>query len=205
MYSGTGKPDVCDIFVFQIMTAAGWCVKVGGPSRLVYTVIQFACSIEVQPQSRWGRDPAAGFRTAVLMCRWWVSMGSPNRDCKCGCKLFSFINKDCSNVRNVSCNSRSMLCFSCSIPYGRSSQIGEVQMGKIGGGNAHRFGAEDADRGGKNLFKITVRVKLFLLKFKSLEHQWILCSEWVPSEWEAPTPSINVLWSTKLCVCKKIH
>ncbi len=53
----------------------------------------------------------------------------------------------------------------------------------------------------------------------SLAQQWILCSEWVPSEWESKqliktstsnqhhsSPSINVLWSQKLCVHKKqIH
>uniref|UniRef100_A0A673KD87 Nuclear RNA export factor 1-like n=1 Tax=Sinocyclocheilus rhinocerous TaxID=307959 RepID=A0A673KD87_9TELE len=49
-----------------------------------------------------------------------------------------------------------MLCFSCSIPYDRSSQRGEGWMNKIGGGNAHRFGAEDAERGGENWFKITI-------------------------------------------------
>ncbi len=53
----------------------------------------------------------------------------------------------------------------------------------------------------------------------SLAHQWILCSEWVPSEWESKqllktsqwstnnphhsSPSINILWSEKLHVCKK--
>ncbi len=53
----------------------------------------------------------------------------------------------------------------------------------------------------------------------SLAHQWILCSEWVPSEWEFKqliktsqqstskphnsSPSINVLWSKNLVVCKK--
>ncbi len=53
----------------------------------------------------------------------------------------------------------------------------------------------------------------------SLAHQWILCSEWVPSEWESKqliktsqwytsnphhsSPSINLLWIEKLCVCKK--
>uniref|UniRef100_A0A672Q7X3 Nuclear RNA export factor 1-like n=1 Tax=Sinocyclocheilus grahami TaxID=75366 RepID=A0A672Q7X3_SINGR len=65
------------------------------------------------------------------------------------------------------------------IPYGRSSQRGEGGMDKIGGGNAHRFGAEDAERGGENWFKITVRVKLFLLKLASLAHRWILCSKWL--------------------------
>ncbi len=50
-------------------------------------------------------------------------------------------------------------------------------------------------------------------KFRmSLAHQLILCSEWVPSEWEFKlllkiphdsSPSINALWSEKLCVCKK--
>ncbi len=56
----------------------------------------------------------------------------------------------------------------------------------------------------------------------SLAHQWILCSEWVPSERECKqliktsqlsksnphdsNSSVNVLWSEKLCVCKKqIH
>ncbi len=56
----------------------------------------------------------------------------------------------------------------------------------------------------------------------SLAHQWILCNEWVPSEWESKqlietsqkstsdrhhsSPSINILWSEKLRVCKKqIH
>uniref|UniRef100_A0A673KIM8 Nuclear RNA export factor 1-like n=1 Tax=Sinocyclocheilus rhinocerous TaxID=307959 RepID=A0A673KIM8_9TELE len=42
------------------------------------------------------------------------------------------------------------------IPYDRSSQRGEGWMNKIGGGNAHRFGAEDAERGGENWFKITI-------------------------------------------------
>uniref|UniRef100_A0A8C1C2G6 Nuclear RNA export factor 1 n=1 Tax=Cyprinus carpio carpio TaxID=630221 RepID=A0A8C1C2G6_CYPCA len=42
------------------------------------------------------------------------------------------------------------------IPYDRSSQRGEGWKDKIGGGNAHRFGAEDAERGGKNWFKITI-------------------------------------------------
>ncbi len=52
----------------------------------------------------------------------------------------------------------------------------------------------------------------------SLAHQWMLCSEWVPSEWESKQliktsqvihttpesrPSINVLWIEKLHVCKK--
>ncbi len=51
----------------------------------------------------------------------------------------------------------------------------------------------------------------------SLAHQWILCSEWVPSEWESkqliktskqPTPLqyTNILWREKLRVCmKQIH
>ncbi len=48
----------------------------------------------------------------------------------------------------------------------------------------------------------------------SLAHQWILCSEWVPSEWESkqliktskqPTPLqyTNILWREKLRVCMK--
>ncbi len=52
----------------------------------------------------------------------------------------------------------------------------------------------------------------------SVAHQWMLCSEWVPSEWESKqllkhhnihsnphhsSPSVNVLWSKKICVCKK--
>ncbi len=44
----------------------------------------------------------------------------------------------------------------------------------------------------------------------SLAHQWILCSEWVPSEWESKqlkkhhnNESINVLCSKNLCNCKK--
>ncbi len=50
-----------------------------------------------------------------------------------------------------------------------------------------------------------------------LAHHWILCSEWVPSEWESKqlikhqstsnphpcSPSVNVLWSQNLCVCEK--
>ncbi len=56
----------------------------------------------------------------------------------------------------------------------------------------------------------------------SLAHQWILCSEWVPSEWESKqmiktsqqstsnshdsSPSINILWSEKSRICRKqIH
>ncbi len=44
----------------------------------------------------------------------------------------------------------------------------------------------------------------------SIAHQWILCSEWVPSEWvqtvDKNRPSVNILWSEKLHVCKKqIH
>ncbi len=54
----------------------------------------------------------------------------------------------------------------------------------------------------------------------SLVQQWILCSEWVPSEWESKqlrktlqshhsSPSVNVLWSQKLIYCnrhlKQIH
>ncbi len=55
-----------------------------------------------------------------------------------------------------------------------------------------------------------------------LAHQWILCSEWVPSEWESKqliktsqfsisdphhsSPLVNIMWSKKLSVCKKqIH
>ncbi len=46
----------------------------------------------------------------------------------------------------------------------------------------------------------------------SLAHQLILCSEWVPSEWESKqlikhhnnphhsSPSVNVLWSEKWCI-----
>ncbi len=48
----------------------------------------------------------------------------------------------------------------------------------------------------------------------SLAHQWILCSDWVPSEWESkqliktskqPTPLqyTNILWCEKLRVCMK--
>lgn len=55
-----------------------------------------------------------------------------------------------------------MLCFSCSIPYGRSARRGEMRIEKIKGGNAHRYGAEDA--GGKDWFKITVRVQFYFLK-----------------------------------------
>ncbi len=62
----------------------------------------------------------------------------------------------------------------------------------------------------------------YLEKFSitSLSHQWILYSEWVPSEWEAKqliktsqqytsdphdsSPSINILWRQKLRVCKKL-
>ncbi len=45
----------------------------------------------------------------------------------------------------------------------------------------------------------------------SLAQQWTFCSEWVPSEWESKqlikthsSPSVNGLWSKKLCVCKKL-
>ncbi len=41
----------------------------------------------------------------------------------------------------------------------------------------------------------------------SLAHQWILCSEWVPSEWEFKSSSTPVAQLTsceeKLRVCKK--
>uniref|UniRef100_A0A8C2KPD5 Zgc:153681 n=1 Tax=Cyprinus carpio TaxID=7962 RepID=A0A8C2KPD5_CYPCA len=43
------------------------------------------------------------------------------------------------------------------IPYGHSSRREEGWMDMIGGGNAHRFVAEDSERGGKIWFKITVR------------------------------------------------
>ncbi len=69
-------------------------------------------------------------------------------------------------------------------------------------------------------FFIGTDLKIFGIT--SLAHQWMLCSEWVPSESESkqliktsyfsicnphhPSPSINVLWSKKLSVCKKqIH
>ncbi len=50
------------------------------------------------------------------------------------------------------------------------------------------------------------------LQITSLAHKWILCSEWVPSEWETKTsqsstsnphhssPSVKDLWSEKLCL-----
>ncbi len=60
------------------------------------------------------------------------------------------------------------------------------------------------------------------LHITSLAHKWIICSEWVPSEWETKqliktsqsstsnphhsSPSINIFLSEKLCVCNKhIH
>ncbi len=56
---------------------------------------------------------------------------------------------------------------------------------------------------------------LITFNIASLAHQWIICSEWVPSEWESKQliktlhlfcPSVNVLWSKKLLVCnKQIH
>uniref|UniRef100_A0A8C1GF47 Nuclear RNA export factor 1 n=1 Tax=Cyprinus carpio TaxID=7962 RepID=A0A8C1GF47_CYPCA len=58
------------------------------------------------------------------------------------------------------------------IPYDRSSQRGEGWKDKIGGGNAHRFGAEDAERGGKNWFKITVRIP----HGKKYDKKWLLTS-----------------------------
>ncbi len=47
----------------------------------------------------------------------------------------------------------------------------------------------------------------------TLAHEWILCSEWVPSEWVQTadknndfSQSLNSLWSEKPCFCKKrIH
>ncbi|KTG47644.1 hypothetical protein cypCar_00033244 [Cyprinus carpio] len=86
------------------------------------------------------------------------------------------------------------------IPYDRSSQRGEGWKDKIGGGNAHRFGAEDAERGGKNWFKITVRVKL------SLAHQWILCSKWVPVQTadKIHMTSLHQLMSCEKCILKKV-
>ncbi len=64
-----------------------------------------------------------------------------------------------------------------------------------------------------------IRTDLEKFNIASLAHQWILCSEWVPSEWESKqliktstsnphdsSPSINILWSEKLRVYKKqIH
>ncbi len=64
-------------------------------------------------------------------------------------------------------------------------------------------------------------IRTYLKKFRitSLAHQWMLCSEWVPSEWVSKqliktsqqstsnlhdcSPSVNILWSEKLHVCKK--
>ncbi|KAF4105084.1 nuclear RNA export factor 1 isoform X2 [Onychostoma macrolepis] len=56
------------------------------------------------------------------------------------------------------------------IPYGRSSRRGEGWMDKIGAGNAHKFGAEDAERGGKNWFKITIP------HGKKYDKKWLLTS-----------------------------
>ncbi|XP_043112664.1 nuclear RNA export factor 1 isoform X2 [Puntigrus tetrazona] len=56
------------------------------------------------------------------------------------------------------------------IPYGRTSRRGEGWMGKIGVGNTHRFRAEDAQRGGKNWFKITIP------QGKKYDKKWLLTS-----------------------------
>uniref|UniRef100_A0A8C1SF72 Zgc:153681 n=1 Tax=Cyprinus carpio TaxID=7962 RepID=A0A8C1SF72_CYPCA len=65
----------------------------------------------------------------------------------------------------------SMLCFSCTIPYGHSSQREDGWMNMIGGGNAHRFVAEDSERGGKIWFKITIPYG------KKYDKKWLLTSQ----------------------------
>ncbi|RXN29188.1 nuclear RNA export factor 1-like isoform X2 [Labeo rohita] len=54
------------------------------------------------------------------------------------------------------------------IPYGRSARRGEMRIEKIKGGNAHRYGAEDA--GGKDWFKITIP------HGKKYDKKWLLTS-----------------------------
>ncbi len=61
----------------------------------------------------------------------------------------------------------------------------------------------------------SIRTDLEKFSITSLAHQWILCSEWVPSEWESKklikhhkNPQVihiqsKNLWSEKLCVCKR--
>uniref|UniRef100_A0A671P3E2 Zgc:153681 n=1 Tax=Sinocyclocheilus anshuiensis TaxID=1608454 RepID=A0A671P3E2_9TELE len=56
------------------------------------------------------------------------------------------------------------------IPYGCSSRREEERMDKIGGGNTQRFGAENAERGGKNWFKITIPYG------KMYDKKWLLTS-----------------------------
>ncbi len=57
-------------------------------------------------------------------------------------------------------------------------------------------------------------MKLKMFCMPSLAHQWIHCSQWVPSEWEfkrlikasqwsTSNPSVNVLWSKNLHVCEE--
>ncbi len=61
-----------------------------------------------------------------------------------------------------------------------------------------------------------IRSDLEKCSIASLAHQWILCSEWVPSEWVQTAdknitiihtaPSITILWNQKLHFCKnQIH
>ncbi len=68
------------------------------------------------------------------------------------------------------------------------------------------------------IFVCLFRTDLEKFSITSLAHRWILCSEWLPSEWESKQllnasqrstsnphdsiSSINVLWSEKLCVFK---
>ncbi len=63
-------------------------------------------------------------------------------------------------------------------------------------------------------FCFLVRTDLEKFRLTSLGHQWILCSEWVPSEWvqklikhhnkpHDSSPSGKVLWRKQLSVCKK--
>lgn len=50
----------------QVKMATGWVfVKVGGPLRLIYTIIRLGYCIVLEPEGGVAQDPAAGCRTAV--------------------------------------------------------------------------------------------------------------------------------------------